>query len=486
VSALLLHDLIDSAARRFGNAVAVTHGATRLTYAGIAGRSREIAAALSERGVRRGDRVCVAVRARAEAVPVWLAIARLGAVFVPCNPAAPERDKARIIERIAPVLIAGDEPFAHLSFDQLAALSAAPGDRDDCTDEDQTHVIFFTSGTTGAPKGVEISHRTDYLRAVSRIAGEPRGPYVCMFPQFHMAGWAQPLSSLASGEGVVYADGGDTAALARTVHEHRAGRIYLIPAVLQRMVSYAGRPAGAYDSVRKLETGTSATSPELLERAAAAFPNAELSVAYGSTEASCVCLLTAGDIRSHPGSVGRAFAGTQVQLSDAGEIQVKSPFLFSRYFRDPEATGRAFAGGWFRTGESGVRDADGFYTITGRTDDLIRSGGEWVAPAAVDLIVHKHPAVADAAVAGLPDPDWGQVVTAFVVLRDGTGLTLQELRAHCEGHVSRSSLPRRLEFVDHIPRSPATGQPLRRQLGQALGPGDSGHRFTASDGGVRC
>jgi fatty-acyl-CoA synthase len=468
LSALLLHDLIDSAAERFGNTIAVTAGTTRLTYANIAVRSREIAAALYERGVRRGDRVCVGVHVRAETVPICLALARLGAVFVPYNPAAPEQDKARIIERIEPVLVAGDEPSAHLTFEQLAGLSAIPDARHECAGEDQTYVIFFTSGTTGVPKGVEISHRTDYLRTMAQAVHEPRGPFVCMFPQFHMAGWALTLSSLASGEEVVYVNGGDTAALVRAVHEHRAHHIYLIPAVLQRMIDYADRPAGAYDSIRKLDTGTSATSPELLERAAAAFPNAELSVAYGSTEASCACLLTSRDVRSHAGSVGRAFTSTQVRLSDESEIQVKSPFLFSRYFRDPEATERAFVDGWFRTGETAVRDADGFYTIVGRTDDLIRSGGEWVAPAAVDLVVHKHPAVADAAVAGLPDPDWGQIVTAFVVLREGMDLTLEDLVAHCEGMISRSSLPRRLEFVDQIPRSAATGQALRRRLGHSL------------------
>ena len=472
MSELLLHDLFDSIAARFGDKTAVRCGDRSYTFRELATVSQRVATALQDRGIRTGDRVCVSVRARAEAVPVYVALCRLGAIFVPLNPQAPDADKRAIIERTEPALIVGEETYAAMTLDKLVLLQGESEKVDIDVDERSTHVIFFTSGTTGAPKGVELSHRTDYLRTLLRVVNEPRGPFVCMFPQFHMSGWTLSHGHWASGDEVVYVEGGDTRALLEALARHRAHSVYAIPAVLRRLLD-ADRSGYDLSALRVIDTGTSATSPELLAEVAMAFPGTVTSVVYGSTE-DCGCLLTPGEVVDHPGSVGRPLAGVQVRITDDGRLQTRSPFRFSRYYRDPEATARAIVDGWYNTGELAEQDEQGYVKIIGRAHDMIRSGGEYVAPVAVDRALADHPAIADVGTAGVPDEYWGEIVTVFVVPRDGHTVDLAQLREHCAGRLGANSHPRRLEFVDAIPRSAATGQIQRHQLVKRLLIGSAG------------
>ena len=177
-----------------------------------------------------------------------------------------------------------------------------------------------------------------------------------------------------------------------------------------------------------------------------------------------VCSLWPEDVHRKPGSVGPPAAGSEVRLADDGELWVRNACLFSGYFRDEAATAAAVVDGWYRTGELAEVDDEGYYYIVGRTKDLIRTGGETVAPVEVDQVVQSHPAIVDAAVAGVPDEDWGEVITAFVVVRDGHTFDLVALREHCQGRLAAHKHPRRLVTVDAIPRTGATGQVQRRLL----------------------
>jgi acyl-CoA synthetase (AMP-forming)/AMP-acid ligase II len=239
--------------------------------------------------------------------------------------------------------------------------------------------------------------------------------------------------------------------------------MYCIPAVWQRILD-ADRTGRDLSSLRRADTGTSATTPELLAGIAEAFPDATTSIAYGSTEASLVCMLWPQDILRKPGSVGPPGPGVHVRLDGDGELWARSSHLFSGYFRNPEATAAALVDGWYRTGELAACDDEGYYSIIGRDKDLIRTGGETVAPAEVDTVLQSHPALADAAVAGIPDDTWGEVITAFVVVRGGSSIELADLRRHCEGRLAPHKHPRRLMVVAAIPRTGPTGQVQRRRL----------------------
>jgi acyl-CoA synthetase (AMP-forming)/AMP-acid ligase II len=296
----------------------------------------------------------------------------------------------------------------------------------------------------------------------------PLGATVCMFPLFHMASWTIALGAWQVAEEVVFVEQPDPATLLGAVEARRARRLYAIPAVWNRILS-AELASFDLTSLTEVDTGTSATPPELLAALRAAFPKTVTRVLYGSTEAGAGTVLGVEDIERKPGSVGRPAPGVEVRLTGEGEVAVRSAFLMDGYFRDEESTSAALVDGWYHTGDLGVMDAEGYLSIVGRRRDVIRTGGETVAPTEVEAVVGAHPAVADVAVVGLPDPSWGEIVCAAVVLRPGASLGLDDLQRHCEGRLARFKVPRRLVAVEALPRTAATGQIQRSMLIERLG-----------------
>jgi acyl-CoA synthetase (AMP-forming)/AMP-acid ligase II len=458
---LLVGDVIRSSARRTPNRIAASLGEQSVTFGEVDAAADHLASVLRARGVDRGSRVAWWGETSLEVIPLYFSLAHLGGTFVPLNPRYTKDEAIAILDRAEPAIVITDE--AHDGDVTLDALFAEPRSSLDLPTphEDDPHVIFFTSGTTGLPKGVVLSQRTQRLRG---NAGHwPVGPTVCMFPQFHMAGWASTLSTWLSGDEMAYVTRPDADNLLEVIHRRRPHTMYAIPAVWRRILD-ADRSGYDVSSLRRADSGTSLTTPELLAELAEAFPLAQTSIAYGSTEASGVCFLWPEDVARKPYSVGLPAAGVDVRLDDDAQLMARSPYLCSGYFRDPEATAAAFVDGWYLTGEVAEVDDEGYFYIRGRVKDLIRTGGETVAPVEVDQVVQSHPAVADGAVAGVPHADWGEVVVAFVVLRPGRNLDLDELRRHCGNHLASHKHPREIVIVESIPRTGATGQVQRRTL----------------------
>lgn len=283
-----------------------------------------------------------------------------------------------------------------------------------------------------------------------------------MFPLFHMAGWTIALGAWQARRPVHFVRVPDAATLLDTTARHRASRLYCIPAVWGRILEHG---VGSYDlsTLVEADTGTSVTPPELLVAIKQALPHTVTRVFYGSTEAGPSLALGDSDLLRKPGSVGIAQPSVEVRLDERGEVCVKSPFLMDGYFDDPDATAEALVDGWYHTGDLGALDDDGYISIVGRARDVIRTGGETVAPPEVEAVLGTHPDVVEVAVVGVPDVEWGEIVTAVVVLRAGASLTVDALRAHCEGRLSPFKHPRRLATVDALPRTPATGQ-IQRPL----------------------
>jgi acyl-CoA synthetase (AMP-forming)/AMP-acid ligase II len=330
------------------------------------------------------------------------------------------------------------------------------------------HIVFFTSGSTGAPKGVVLSHETNYLRSHPGALPERRGAMVCPYPLFHMGAWTIALQQWQARDAVVLVRP-DAAAICEAVARWRATRLNCIPAVWRRILDHAGsgRERDGLASLRFADTGTSATPPELLAAMAELLPAAQRRVFYGSTEAGTVTCLDQEDMARKPGSCGIPAPGVELRLDDDGEIHVRSATVFDGYLDDDVATRGALVDGWYRSGDLGEVDDEGFLTIVGRTGELIRTGGEAVAPAEVEAVLRELPAVADVAVVGMPDPNWGEVVCAVVVAH-GSPPTPEELRAHCAGRLAGFKQPRRVEVVTAIPRTAATGQVQRRLLVERL------------------
>jgi acyl-CoA synthetase (AMP-forming)/AMP-acid ligase II len=322
-------------------------------------------------------------------------------------------------------------------------------------------VVFFTSGSTGRPKGAVISHRANFLRTHPGALLEARGAKVCPYPLFHMAAWTIALQQWQARAATVFVERADAPAICEALERHQADRINCIPGVWRRILEYLGGRELPW--VAHADTGTSATPLELLEAIMAAAPNAEVRVFYGSTEAGSVASLAHAEIRRKPGSCGLPAPWTEVRVADDGELWARGPLLFDGYFEDAEANARALADGWYRSGDVVDVDEDGYLRVVGRAGDVIRTGGEAVAPVEVEAVLADHPDIADVAIIGLPDAQWGEVVCAVVVPRSGR-LTLEDVRRFCAGRLATFKHPRRLELVESVPRTPATNQIQRRLL----------------------
>jgi acyl-CoA synthetase (AMP-forming)/AMP-acid ligase II len=329
-------------------------------------------------------------------------------------------------------------------------------------DEHDPHVIFFTSGSTGLPKGVVLSHRCNWLRTFVGATSSAGGAgTVCMFPLFHMAGWTIAMGAWQARRPVHFVRTPDAETLLATVERHRASRLYCIPAVWARILEH-GIARHDVSSLVEADTGTSATPPELLRAIKDALPHTVTRVYYGSTEAGPGVQLGDADLFRKPGSVGVAQPGVDVRLDPSGEVCMRSPFLMDGYFENSEATADALRDGWYYTGALGAFDDEGYLSIVGRARDVIRSGGETIAPVEVEQVLADHPAVADVAVVGVPDAQWGEVVTAVVVVRGGQRAPdADAVRVFCAERLAAFKHPRRVVVVDALPRTAATGQVQR-------------------------
>ena len=458
---LLVGDVLRAAAARHPHRPAVAVGDESLTFGELDGEARGLAARLLAHGIAHGDRIGWVARNCIEGAVVHSACAYTGAIFTPFNPAATPTELAALAEVATPsVILSPDGRDGTRRLDSLPSATFHLGDLPEVS-EDDCMVIFFTSGTTGRPKGTMLSHRVERLRGGIEITS--RGPYVSMFPQFHMAGWVSTLDSWNRGDLVVWVDRPEPTQLFEAIERHRAFSTYLIPAVWRRVLD-ADRRGVDLSSLHIADTGTSSTSPELLGGIKDAFPGTVTSVVYGSTEAHKVCVLQDPELFTKPYAVGRACPGVFLRRDDAGELWVRSPLLFSGYYENEVASSDALVDGWYRTGDVVEQDADGVVSVVGRTKELIRSGGETIAPVEVEEVLRAIDGLVDAAVAGVPDPDWGEVVTAFVVVDAGASVTLESLQAEVSRHLARHKVPRRIVEVDAIPRTGATGQVSRAAL----------------------
>jgi fatty-acyl-CoA synthase len=397
--------------------------------------------------------------------------ARIGAAFVPLNPALSPDEAGRLLEYVKPsLLVAEDTDSFGVPVATLDDLDAqAPATRFEPPGDGDPNVIYLTSGTTGAPKGVVVSHRASWLRSfpggstfASGLAGE--GGILASFPLFHYGGWHYVIEAWHYRTAFHLCSRFDGPAIVETAARWRPAAMYCIPAVWSRVIEES--PAGqGLESVRHADTGTSAAPMELIHRLRDAMPRATTSIHYGSSEGGHHSTLHHRDVETHPGSVGRVAPPGVIRLTEEGEVLYRSPTLMNGYLDRPEETVAALEGGWYHTGDLATLDDDGFLYITGRVNELIRTGGETVSPAEVEQALAGLPGVSELAVVGVTDEIWGELVCAVVVPDPGAfPPDIGDIRRHLGSRLATYKHPRLVVAVEAIPRTPATGQVQRTLL----------------------
>ncbi len=399
-----MKDWLTEAARRRPEHPAVEAGGRTLTFSELRDRSDRVARRLAARGVGAGQRVETALPPGFAFAELLHALPRLGAVLVP-RPPGDERP------------VEGPEADVRL--------------RDE-VDPDAVHTLMHTSGTTGEPKPVELTYRNQHASALATAAYvRPDDRWLCCIPVFHVAGLGVFVRGVVHGFTVVAHSRFDVRAVKRELERGAVSLVSLVPTMLRRLLDAGLRDAPA---LRAIILGGAPVPPDLLDCGLPVVP------VYGLTE-------TASQVVAD----GVPLPGAELSIADDGEILVRGPMV---------APGAISDDGWLHTGDLGTFE-DGRLRVEGRSKDLIVTGGENVAPVAVEHALARHPAVADVAVAGVEDPEWGEAVTAFVVL--GAEVTDAELLAFARARLRPHEVPKRVVRVEELPRSSA-GKVLRRRI----------------------
>ncbi|MEV4513870.1 class I adenylate-forming enzyme family protein [Dactylosporangium sp. NPDC049525] len=465
---LLIGDIVTLAALTSPRQTAATLGSEAVTFAELDVAANRTANALAGLGVRTGDVVLWCATPTLRSLDVFVACARLGAVFAPLNPALPEHERDAVRRYLDPRLVLSEQPFgeAGVVHHQTLENGSSIFDRRP-VDDRAPHIVYLTSGSTGTPKGALVSHRASWLRAApgggtftSGLRGH--GGVVCTFPLYHYGGWHYVMEAWQHRTAVHLVRRADAVEVIDVVQRRRPSALYCIPAVWERLLDHEHRAADLR-SLLHADTGTSSVAADLVERIKARLPGTTTTILYGSTEAGRMAALHDWDLARKPGSVGRAATPNALWLADDGEVLVTGPALMNGYLGAAPLTGE------YRSGDLGRIDEEGYLFLTGRTREVIRTGGESVGPAEVEHALRDLPGVLDVAVVGLPDDRWGEVVCAVFVVADGCPPpTVPQVRSHVDGRLAGFKVPRRVATTATIPRTPATGQIQRGRLRDLL------------------
>lgn len=473
-----------------GDATALVSADTHRSYAEFATRVDALASALERRGIRHGDRVAYLGPNAPEFLETLFAVGSLGAVFVPLN------------TRLAPAELAYalDDSGSSLLFvaDECAGLVAdvgipqvvvgAEGDFESLVvTGDAAHVdravslddpvaILYTSGTTGRPKGAVLTHGNltwNALNAIIDYDVTSRQVALMVSPLFHVASLGMgALPTLLKGGTLVLQARFDPAAVLAAVQEHRITSLSGVPTTFQMLAEH---PDWSSTDLTSIDTLTCGGSP-VPARVAAAYEARDLafSSGYGMTETSPgATSLSTRHSRDHATTSGLSQFFTDVRVvgdddrdlapGEIGEILVAGPNVFAGYWNRPEATADALVDGWYRSGDLGFLDAEGFLTIADRSKDMIISGAENIYPAEVEQLIMELDAVASVAVIGVPDERWGEVGKAIVIPTAGTTVNHDEIAAHLDGRIARYKIPKSTQIVDDLPRT-ASGKVRKNEL----------------------
>jgi fatty-acyl-CoA synthase len=514
--------ILEKALSLYAQKEAVVCGEARFTYLQFADRVYRLANFLHSIGVGQGDCVAILHQNSHEFLESYFATAQVGAILNPLNYRLSPNELAfilrdsgasllisseRFVQSVEPLLEMGinfsqvlwtgsevnlSAPFKSMYYEEVlrGEKGVAPS-MPDISDDDVVH-LYYTSGTTGRPKGVMLSHKNVCVHALAAIAELKLGDYdnwIHVAPLFHLAdAWATFAVTWVGGKHVVAADF-DPPLVLSAIERERITITNMIPTMLNMLVNTPGVETHDFSSLRAILSGGAPIAPEVVRKIMGVF-KCDYIQTYGMTETSPY--LTVSILKEnlahlsdeeqfvYKAKTGRPFAGvllkvvrddgTEVMANDeeVGEIIVKGDIVTKGYWNRPEETAKALRDGWLYTGDMAVVDNEGYVNIVDRKKDMIITGGENVYSVEVENVLYTHPLVLEAAVIGVADPKWGEAVKAVLVLKPGETATEEEIIQYCKEHIARYKAPKSVDFISELPKT-GSGKIFKKGLKERYG-----------------
>ncbi len=495
--------------RRSPEKTASICGTTRLTFQQVGERVNRLSSALSGLGISRGDRVAILSLNCHRFLELYYGVPQLGAIVVPINFRLQPQEIKYIVDHsgsraiavdpalaslVEPVraqlesvehfILMSDEPREeYLAYEELLA-GASPDFNAPELSDDELLGLFYTSGTTAEPKGVMLTHQ-NMLSNIRHSEGvynyQPEDIYLHAAPMFHLADGSAAFSHTSRGATQAFIPRFDPKQVLESIECERVSLILLVPTMLNFLLQQPDLDSYDLSSLRHVTYGASPIAPDLLRRAMKIL-NCQFGQGYGLTEASPLLtvlahedhLVTDAKSERRLASCGKPVPGVDVRVvredgadakpGDVGEIMARGPNIMLGYWKRPEDTEDVLRDGWLHTGDLATVDEEGYIYLVDRKKDMIVTGGENVYSTEVEAVLYAHPAVKEAAVIPIPDPDWGEGVHACVAVRDGKKVTEEELEEFCRERLANYKVPRSIEFIDgELPKG-GTGKILKKQL----------------------
>jgi fatty-acyl-CoA synthase len=506
----------DRAEMYFRDKIGVIDGDKQFTYGEFAQRTHRLANALRDLGIKKGDRVSFLTYNTHQLLEAYYGVLEAGAVLNPINIRLTPQDigyilnhsgtravfyhkdltplvqgvKGALTETQHFVVMEGErDGLATHEYEGLLA-AGSPDYRPPDFAENDIAELFYTSGTTGRPKGVALTHRNLHLHCLYSALGlgiPDDAVILHVVPLFHVNGWGTPHTLTMMGGTHVMLRKFDPAALLGAIQKHRITHLLGAPVIFNALINFPGLSQFDLTSLRFLVTGGAPASPTLIKAMQEKLGgNALAFVGYGLSETTPV--LTLAKPRAHltateppemkqqrQATTGWPLPGVRLRVVDSsnndvrpdgqqiGEIVARSNVVMDGYYKDPEATNAAIRDGWFHTGDMATMDEHGYALIKDRSKDIIISGGENISSVEIENALYAHPAVFECAVVSAPDEKWGEIPVALVVLKPNTTASTDDLLNHCKQNLAGFKVPKRIEFRDQLPKG-GTGKILKAEL----------------------
>ena len=522
---MIITEFLDLSAMLVPERTAIAFEGKRYSYAQLKERVNRLADSLNRLGLEKGERAAILEVNCSEYMEACFATVKLGGIFVPLNFRIRQEELTYLVNKAEPkilfvgsryadmansarsqlpsvehFIIIGGKHQGMLSYDELIASGSAEEKTFAEVNDEDIAVLMFTAGTTGLPKGVPQDNSAYSSYVLTNVdppdMEAPPETNVLVMPLYHVAGMQALMAGIYGGRTIALMRQFDEKEWFETVQREKATRVMVVPTMLKRIVEHPDFDQYDLSSVRVVTYGAAACPYEVLRKTIERFPGRALINAFGGTEtSSTIAALRAEDqvitgketeqerekkLKRLATSIGLPMDDVEIQVRDEegrelpageiGEIVAKGPRIMRGYWRDEERTKKAFTpDGWYRTGDMGYVDEEGYIYLSGRADDLIVRGGENIGPDEVESVLSTHPKIEEAAVIGVKDIEWGQQVRAIVRLRAGETATEQEIIDFCRPRLAGFKRPSSVVFVEEELPKTSTGKVLRRTLREKYG-----------------